>query len=386
MLPMQMPKLSMRIFSFLFESEELLQQKLADHRFFSATMYLMTAAVGTSHWIWDYITDPIGAKHTIGLRMIYLLLLAFPFAFKYIESRRTLEILSFMAGLLLLVNYVEILTRLNGGMLYGVGGFTFFLFLPLLIFQGFSVRMSLISTFVYAGVPPLLAVWGFAPGFDHPHYAVLIWPAATAMMLAHYANAQNYAIRYASEHALKLASNTDHLTGVSNRRHFVPLLRQEISRAQRFRHPFSLLILDIDFFKNINDTHGHPTGDVVICALADICRTTGRTVDIVARLGGEEFAILLLEVQQPEAMIVAERLRAAVERARVRSLDGVDFSFTVSIGVAEQPLGNLSAEKLLDMADDAMYQAKANGRNRVVAAKAASRTPSNAFAAEPNSV
>lgn len=371
---MQMPKLSFRLFSFLFESEELLKQKLEDHRYFSATMYVMTACVGFSHWIWDYITDPVGAQHTIGLRLIFLTLLAFPFAFKYIDSRRTLEFLSFMAGLLLLVNYVEILTRLHTGMIYEIGGFTFFLFLPLLIFQGFSVRMSLVSTFVYAGLPPLLALWGLAPGFDHAHYGVLIWPAAIAMMLAHYANAHNYGRRYDSEHALKLASNTDHLTGVSNRRHFVPLLRSEINRAERFHHPFSLLILDIDWFKDINDTHGHPTGDLVICALADICRNSGRSIDIVARLGGEEFAILLLEIQLPEALAVAERLRTAVERARVRSLDGVEFGFTVSIGVAEQPLGNLSAEKLMDMADDAMYQAKANGRNRVIAAKTASKT------------
>jgi diguanylate cyclase (GGDEF)-like protein len=146
----------------------------------------------------------------------------------------------------------------------------------------------------------------------------------------------------------------------------MPLLRQEIVRCQRLNHRVSLLMLDIDHFKKINDTYGHPTGDVVICSLADICRKASREIDVVARLGGEEFAILLPETGIQVAMTVAERIRSTIENTSIKSLGGVEFRFTVSIGVAEQPQGDKSEETLIGIADAALYQAKTSGRNRVV--------------------
>ena len=187
-------------------------------------------------------------------------------------------------------------------------------------------------------------------------------------MLVQFAFAFSYLRRYESEAALELASNTDPMTGVSNRRHFMPLLRQEIIRGHRLNSRVSLLMLDIDHFKKINDTYGHPTGDMVICTLADICRRESREIDVVARLGGEEFAILLPETAMQDALVVAERVRAAVENTSVKSMDNVEFRFTVSIGAAEQPRDDKSEEKLIGMADAALYQAKTSGRNRVVSA------------------
>lgn len=354
------------IFSFLTESESLLNKKLEDHRTFSAIMFAMTAIIGCSHWVWDYVTDPIGAQHTIYLRLLFLLLFAYSFAFMHVKSRRVLEFISVMAGLSLLVNYVEILNQLNTGMIYGIGGFVFFLFLPLLMFQGFSIRVSIVSTFLFAAFPQILALLGIAHHFQHAQYAVLIWPAASAMILTHYAFAQNYRFRYDSETALEFASNTDPLTGVSNRRYFVPTIRHELIRSQRFAHPVSLIVLDIDNFKKINDIHGHSTGDAAICALANICRRMARQIDFVARLGGDEFAILLLEVGLEDALTVGERIRVAVENTPVKSFEGMDVKFTVSLGVAQQPTDNTSEEWLIELADAAMYDAKSAGRNRVV--------------------
>ncbi len=354
------------IFSFLSEPENLLNKKLEDHRTFSAIMFAMTAIIGSSHWVWDYVTDPIGARHTIWLRLIFWSLFAYSFAFMHVKNRRVLEFASVMAGLLLLINYVEILNRLNTGMVYGIGGFVFFLFLPLLMFQGFSVRVNILSTFLFAAFPQVLALLGIAHNFQHAQYAVLIWPAAIAMMLTHYAFVLNYRFRYDSEAALEFASNTDPLTGVSNRRYFIPTIRHELIRSQRFKHPVSLIVLDIDNFKKINDVYGHSTGDSAICTLANICRKMARQIDFVARLGGDEFAILLLEVGLEDALAVGERIRLAVENAPVRSFEGVDVKFTISVGVAEQPTDNMSEEWLIELADAAMYDAKSTGRNRVV--------------------
>ena len=347
------------------EPEPVLAKKWDDLRFFCSLMFIMPALVGVSHWVWDYVTDPIGAKHTITLRLLFLSSLAFPFAFKYIKNRHLLTFASVFLGITGLFVFVLILNRIQNGMTYGIGGFTFFLFIPLLMFQGFSVRVNIFSTFIYAAFPQLLALIGVAHGFQHAQYAVLIWPTAFAMMLAHYAFAHNYRIRYESEINLEKISNTDPLTSVSNRRHFMATIRNEVTRCQRFKHPMTLLILDIDHFKEINDMHGHSTGDSAICVLARTCKTTAREIDIVARLGGDEFAVLLLEVDLDSGLTIAERIRAALTKSTIKCPNGQDLSFTVSIGVAEQPQDNPSEEWLIELADAAMYRAKSSGRNRV---------------------
>ena len=347
---------------------EYLQKKLEDHRSFSVAMFSLFACMGTALWIWDHVTDPVGARHTIALRLCFLLFFAISFAFTRIRNRRALAFISMGATLLGELIFVEILNRLNTGMTYGIGEFMFFMFMPLVLFQGFSLRMNLSFTFVAASTPHLLSAVDFAHNFEQNHYAVLIWPTAVMVMLVQFAFALNYLRRYESESALELASNTDPMTGVSNRRHFMPLLRQEIIRGCRLNNRVSLLMLDIDHFKKINDSYGHPTGDLVICTLANICRKESREIDVVARLGGEEFAILLPETAIAVARTVAERIRASIENTSVKSLGGVEFRFTVSIGVAEQPPQDKSEETLIGIADAALYQAKTSGRNRVVSA------------------
>lgn len=342
-----------------------LQRKLEDHRSFSAAMFILFACLGAAFWLWDYVTDPAGALNTVRLRMSYLLLAVIPLAFKYVGNARLLAVISMGAALLAEIVFVEILNRLNTGMTYGIGGFMFFMFIPAVLFLGFSLRLNLVYTFIAAATPHLLDGIGFAHGFQQSHYAVLIWPTAVMTMLVQFAFALSYLRRHESEAALELASNTDPMTGVSNRRHFMPLLRQEIQRGNRLKHRVSLLMLDIDHFKKINDTYGHPTGDLVICTLADICRKESREIDVVARLGGEEFAILLPETGVQEASALAERIRATVEKNTVKSLNGEEFCFTVSIGAAEQQPADKSEEKLVGLADAALYQAKTSGRNRV---------------------
>lgn len=161
----------------------------------------------------------------------------------------------------------------------------------------------------------------------------------------------------------------DALTKACNKQHFLQRLDGEVSYAKRHRGPLALLMLDIDHFKRINDTFGHPAGDRVLAALGQIVKGTVRTEDLFARYGGEEFAVLCRGTDSDGAAALAERLR---ERVQAAALDcgGRPIAVTVSIGVAtwlDQPD---SSKKLIDDADQALYKAKRAGRNRVVACAA----------------
>jgi diguanylate cyclase (GGDEF)-like protein len=160
----------------------------------------------------------------------------------------------------------------------------------------------------------------------------------------------------------ELASH-DGLTGLYNRRHFLVLGQTEWDRARRYRRPLSLLMIDIDHFKSVNDLHGHDVGDRILIEVAQICRDLVRGADIVARLGGEEFAALLPETRLDDAGILAERLRRAVSEMSLEHGAGV-LRVGISIGVSEaSPTTDIPA--LLKQADQALYEAKRAGRDRV---------------------
>jgi diguanylate cyclase (GGDEF)-like protein len=168
-----------------------------------------------------------------------------------------------------------------------------------------------------------------------------------------------------SQGELEKLSLTDSLTGLYNRRHLMGTLASEVQRSRRLRRSFTVLIADVDRFKQYNDTHGHLAGDAALVKLAEVLRKTTRAVDCVARYGGEEFVVMLLECSLTTATTVAERVRAHVEQADVEG-----GPLTVSIGLAEYPDGGETPEELIATADAAMYQAKGSGRNQVVVADA----------------
>ena len=160
-------------------------------------------------------------------------------------------------------------------------------------------------------------------------------------------------------------ARTDVLTGLNNRRSFMQLSETELSRTARYGSALSVLMLDIDHFKRVNDTHGHQVGDLVIQLLATLCQEKLRDLDVIGRLGGEEFAVTMPNTGNPEAMLVAERLRQAIEAASVTLAQGLPLHFTVSIGVTTLASGMSNLDTLLDQADQALYKAKNNGRNQV---------------------
>lgn len=159
---------------------------------------------------------------------------------------------------------------------------------------------------------------------------------------------------------LERLSGTDGLTGLHNRRRLMESLANEIRRSQRLKHHFAVLMVDVDHFKKYNDSFGHPAGDTVLSRVAAILREATREVDDVARYGGEEFVIVLPETAMPEALDIAERIRA-----RVATEPFHGRRMTVSIGVAEHPVHGDTPELVIAAADEALYEAKREGRDRV---------------------
>jgi diguanylate cyclase (GGDEF)-like protein len=178
---------------------------------------------------------------------------------------------------------------------------------------------------------------------------------------------QDVTDRKNAEEELRRLVVTDPLTGLSNRRRFEEACEIETMRFRRYGVPASLVMLDIDFFKRVNDTYGHATGDAVLVALAETCRRALRETDVAARLGGEEFAVLLPMTSETGALEIAERLRTRLAATSVQTPAG-RLNFTVSLGVATFS-GQDEAETVLARADAALYRAKEYGRNRVEVAE-----------------
>lgn len=171
--------------------------------------------------------------------------------------------------------------------------------------------------------------------------------------------------RKAMQAELERQARTDYLTGIANRRYFLEQGEAELARADRYGNPLSVLMLDIDHFKAVNDGYGHAVGDQVLQKMSGILVAMLREIDISGRLGGEEFAVLLPETNHGKAIEAAERLRAAVADSHILLESGQVLRFTVSIGVATLMDKNTNIGNLLNLADKALYHAKHSGRNKV---------------------
>ncbi len=171
---------------------------------------------------------------------------------------------------------------------------------------------------------------------------------------------------------LTTLATTDELTRLPNRREWQIKASQAILQARRYQQSLSIMMIDIDFFKQVNDHYGHLRGDLVLKTIATVCQQNIRGPDSIARWGGEEFVILLPETDQSQAFIVAEKIRKAVALTGHNSLDQQPFNVTVSIGIASLVPSDSSLDEILSRADQAMYSAKAAGRNCVQSSQALS--------------
>jgi diguanylate cyclase (GGDEF)-like protein len=184
-------------------------------------------------------------------------------------------------------------------------------------------------------------------------------------------NEMTQALQAAHDH-LEQMTRTDELTGLSNRRHLNAALETELARARREKAPLAVLMLDLDHFKAFNDRFGHPEGDTLLKAVADLLRGQLRPTDTVARYGGEEFTMLLPGSPPAEAVRVAERIRYSVGQLR---MGGSEVPTTGSLGIATWPEDGDTAMDLIRAADAALYEAKRRGRDRIVLAGTAEPTP-----------
>lgn len=170
-----------------------------------------------------------------------------------------------------------------------------------------------------------------------------------------------------AEHRSKLEelSVRDGLTGLYNRREFDKRLQEEIQRSRRYNHPFCLILIDVDHFKDINDRYGHQAGDEVLIAVGDLIQLNVRPVDVVCRYGGEELVVILSETNEKGALIVAERIRRTIAEAMTATPQGDVIQVTVSIGLSAFPHDGDRPEQIIKAADEALYAAKQEGRNLV---------------------
>jgi diguanylate cyclase (GGDEF)-like protein len=218
-----------------------------------------------------------------------------------------------------------------------------------------------------------ISVYGFSTVIGHFFKIVafyLVYKAITEMglekphrLLFRNLKQNEAALKDALEEVQRLAI-TDQLTGLHNRRHLLELANHELQRARRYRLPMSVMMLDVDEFKQVNDTYGHAVGDQVLQGVAECCRQELREVDVIGRYGGDEFAVMLPETGLPAARQIAERLRKRIAQ-RVLDTNAGQVTVTVSLGVALLNDEHLALETLFDHADQALYVAKQSGRNRV---------------------
>ncbi len=202
----------------------------------------------------------------------------------------------------------------------------------------------------------MLAVDNSKPNFFTSDHARLVVAFADQVAIA----IQN--ARLFSE--VEQLASTDSLTGLHNRRHFMELAKREFGRARRYQRPLAAIMMDIDHFKQVNDTYGHAVGDQALKIVAERCRKTVREIDILGRHGGEEFATLLLETDLDGARIVAERLRQCVAEPPINT-DGGALTITISVGVAILDKTCIGLDILFVRADQALYVAKQAGRNQI---------------------
>lgn len=350
-------------------SSEYLERKLEDHRLQFALLQLCATVFGCSMWVWDYTTDPEGAKNTVFLHLWYLVLLVNVYNAITRTRASILVPTAVLTGWLSIVVFVTTLDRLHNGFSFGAGGFMFFMLMALAVFPGFSWRVTLGLVVIGTCIPPAMGLAGWVHGFEYGYYNALMWPSCIVVIVSATASELKYLQRHRLERLFEYESNHDALTGVRNGHFFKPYLKRALAEGRLHGAAPSVLAIDIDHFRRINEQYGRAAGDRVILKLTEIGnQILNRRSDVFARIGGEEFSVLLPTTTAKAAFALAERIRLAVEACEVIGSQGERMRFTVSIGVARGVGPGHAREQeadLLARADLALYQAKNSGRNRV---------------------
>ncbi|WP_455384398.1 sensor domain-containing diguanylate cyclase [Acidihalobacter prosperus] len=343
-------------------------------------MFLLTNVSYTGHgfgWFWPDST--IWAQWSNPVLMVLYAVSGLLFALSFLDTRTHFPrlhkvVLGMIGAVCVLLALTVLLDRQRDSLLLAFG-FVFVFTITMLGMGMVAVRSGQRSAkyFLFAAVASTLgasvtamAVWGFIPFTPWTFRAVDLGMLLDATLLA---LALTYQFRVGQEERFKAEqlARLDHLTGINNRRAFYDIAASIWAIAQRHSHELSVVLMDIDHFKRINDAHGHGCGDDVLVATAHLLGRCVRGQDVIARWGGEEFILLLPETGIEEAAALAERLRAIVADMRIPVADG-ELTITASFGVAQREPWHKSLDALISSADKRLYEAKGLGRDRVVSA------------------
>ena len=239
----------------------------------------------------------------------------------------------------------------------------------------FFAELSMISGYViatqaYYGVLPANDFISYMPAkvgnvFQLIFFSMVLGDKVSDALQQSFENERKVIVAQAAAEAAERLSHEDPLTALYNRRALYLFGAQALEEAHRYKRPCGVLMLDIDYFKQVNDNYGHAAGDMTINEIAGLCRSIARSTDIVGRIGGEEFAMILPNTDLEGTQTLAERIREGTERLRMKANDA-EFQVTVSIGATQVDGTTHSVDRLIDRADKAMYSAKNHGRNQVV--------------------
>lgn len=311
-------------------------------------------------WIWDAWIDPAHAGTALRIRVAMVVLGALAYAqgrIRWNPSWRCAWLYATHAGAIVVCAALP-----AEGLALALPGMTGAMFVLALVEP--RPRHFLLDLLAPTALLVLLAV----PRLPPPLFLNTMLLSALSLPLALGVALANLGLRrraFLAEHTLLHAVRHDSLSGALSRGYLTELGKHDIALATRHGRPLAVAMLDIDWFKQVNDTFGHACGDRALCALVSVCRTSLRAGDYIGRVGGEEFVCVMPETDAADALACAERIRKDIGALRLPTPSGT-LRFTVSIGVAVLGAGQADWETLLGAADAALYEAKAAGRNRTL--------------------
>lgn len=351
------------------------EQKFLETRFLVVLVGFAASVLAVVLWSWDWAIDPENAGQVLWIRLVLgLILSVYPLG--VLAGVRGKALPWLYAGVVLTTEGVFLyhLSFLETGLIYGIAGFMYWFILPVFLGLPFSVTVNSICFLAIALLPNLLVPMGVSPEFELIKYNVLIWPTCAIGIFITALLDQLYRMIFLYRRKAEERARIDDLTGIANRRHFLEVGEHLLENCRRYGAPVSIIMLDIDHFKPVNDTYGHPAGDQVLYNISGVFRESLRKSDFLGRYGGEEFAVILPRTIPAHAVEVAEKIRQKVKSTLFTVNGGTVIRLTVSAGVGgvDTAEGEISLEALVKQADDALYQAKRSGRNQVFFSEPAS--------------
>jgi diguanylate cyclase (GGDEF)-like protein len=321
-------------------------------------------------WVRDLLQDPVRAQETVWTRA-FIAAAALLYAWALAKGVRRPVVLAcgYFSVFITEFALLHLWGVLGAPWTASFPGFLFiYLLLPLTTLP-FSFRETAAAILLVPVVPNVQVLLGMAPGFPLLAFNAMIWPACAIALFANREYDRLLRRLFASQGKLQELATRDELTGLGNRRYLMERGTELVKLARRHKRPLSVLMLDLDHFKAVNDRHGHAAGDDVLRFLSTAVALQLRATDVAGRTGGEEFVLVLPETGLEDALASAERVRLTVARTPVPTDEAAQpIPLTVSIGVAALEPGAGSLDELLARADEALYAAKRSGRNRVCVA------------------